>query len=197
MAHATKRQYTPIEYLVRERAADYRSEYRDGDIVAMAGGSSNHSLVASNLIRALGNALDNQPCRVYTSDMRLLVRRHGLYTYPDVMVVCGQPDFTDETQDTLTNPTLVVEVLSPSTREYDLVKKFALYKAIPSLREYVLVDSERVHATVLRRTEGKWFIEMYDDRADTATLESVSCALPLEQVYRKIEFTDSSAHDAN
>ena len=196
MAQVVKRFYTPEEYLALEEAADYKSEYYDGEIFAMAGGSFNHNLIASNITIALGNALEAKPCRVVGSDMRLHVKRNGRanlvgeYTYPDVMVICGRPEFVPGRNDTVMNPILIVEVLSPSTRDYDRVKKFALYKQLDSLREYVLVDSEQVHVTLLRRIEGtdKWTIEMYDDVEAVLQLESVDVQIPLRRMYNKVEF---------
>ena len=125
--------FTPAEYLALERAADAKSEYLDGEIVAMTGGSRAHSLIAANLVRELGNALRERPCEVYGSDLRVSVALAGLYAYPDVTVVCGQPTFTDDERDTLENPTVIVEVLSPSTEGLDRGAKFTRYRRLPSL----------------------------------------------------------------
>jgi Uma2 family endonuclease len=135
-------------------------------------------------------ALRAKPCRVYVNDMRLLVRRNGLYTYPDVMVVCGKVQFVEGRNDTLTNPVLIVEVLSPSTREYDRVKKFALYRQLDSLRDYVLVDSDQVHVTHLHRSEesAQWTIEMYDNLDAVLHFGSVGCEISLKPIYDKVEF---------
>ncbi|CAG0981690.1 hypothetical protein ANRL3_02172 [Anaerolineae bacterium] len=135
-------------------------------------------------------AVDKKPYRVLMSDMRLLVKRNGLYTYPDVMIVCGKVELVPGRNDTLTNPVIIVEVLSPSTREYDRVKKFALYKPLDSLREYLLVDSEQIHVTHLRRAdpESAWTIEMYDDLQTVLHLDSVGCDLALAQIFDRVEF---------
>ncbi len=183
--------FTPAEYLALEEKADYKSEYFQGEIFAMAGGSSNHNLITGNAFKAFSLALEKKPCRVYVNDMRLLVKRNGLYTYPDVMVVCGKVEFLEGRNDTLTNPILIVEVLSPSTREYDRVKKYALYKQLDSLQEYVLVDSEQVHVTHLRHEAGKWVIEMYDDLESVLRLASLECEVSLRQIYDKIEFENA------
>jgi Uma2 family endonuclease len=190
MVQAAKRFYTAEEYLALEEAADYKSEYYQGEIFAMAGGTRNHSLITANTTTALNNALEAKPCEVHMSDLRLHVKRNGLYTYPDVMVICGRPEFVQGRNDTVTNPILIVEVLSPSTRDYDRVKKFALYKQLESLREYVLVDSEQVHVTLLRRIEGsdRWTIELYDDPETVLEFESVECQIPLRRMYYKVEF---------
>jgi Uma2 family endonuclease len=117
-----KRIFTPEEYLAMEEQAPYKSEFFQGEIFAMSGGSANHSTIISNCIISLGNALKGKPCRVFESNMRLLVKRNGLYTYPDATVVCGQVEFAMGRNDTITNPTLIVEVLSPTTHAYDRIK---------------------------------------------------------------------------
>lgn len=190
MLQPTKTHYTPDEYLAYEQAAESKSEYWHGEIYAMAGGSRSHNLIQGNTITVLNVALERKPCEVYPSDMRLLVKRNGLYTYPDVMVVCGKVDFAPGRTDTVTNPVVIVEVLSPSTRDYDRVEKFARYKQLDSLQEYILVDSERVHVTHLRREPGnqRWSIEMYDDLEDALLLESIGVELPLRRLYHKVEF---------
>jgi len=131
---------TPEQYLEIERKADYKSEYHSGQVFAMAGASREHNLLVGSIVRRLGNLLDGRPCETYPSDMRVLVSATGLYTYPDVSVACGEPEFLDGSLDVLLNPLLIVEVLSPSTESYDRGAKFALYQRLPSLQEYVLVS---------------------------------------------------------
>jgi Uma2 family endonuclease len=195
MAQLARQLYTPEEYLALEESADHKSEFFRGEIFAMAGGSSNHNLITTSTTTELNIALRGKPCRVYANDMHLLVKRKGLYTYPDVMVVCGKVEFVASRNDTLTNPIVIVEVLSPSTHSYDRVKKFSLYKQLDSLREYILVDSEQVHVTHLRRVEnsGQWMIEMYDDRDTVLRLESLACDIGLTQIYAKAEFETPSS----
>ncbi len=135
MRQPAKRIYTPEEYLAREEAAEYKSEYDNGEIIALAAGSRDHSLIEGNIHTTLNLALRSKPCEVHGSDLRLYIERSQLYTYPDVMVICGPPQFFEERNDTVINPIVIVEVLSPSTREYDRVKKFARYKQLDSLRE--------------------------------------------------------------
>ena len=173
-----------------EETAEYKSEYFQGEIFALAGGSLNHNLIVGNFHTALSVALESKPCRALMSDMRLLVRQNGLYTYPDVMVVCGKVQLVEGRNDTITNPVVIVEVLSPSTHEYDRVKKFTLYRQLDSLREYILADSEQVHVTHLRRAENsdQWTIEMYDNLDAVLRLESVGCEIPLARLYNKVEF---------
>ena len=190
MVLAAKKLYTPEEYLAMEETADYKSEYFQGEIFAMAGGSFNHNLIVGNLHAELRSALRDKPCRVLMSDMRLLVERNGLYTYPDVMVVCGKVEFAPKRNDTLTNPTVIIEVLSPATREYDRVKKFALYKRIDALRDYLLIDSEQIHATHFRHADvsAPWTIEMYEEPSNILNLDSAGCLISLAQIYDKVEF---------
>ncbi|MCG9129442.1 Uma2 family endonuclease, partial [Candidatus Poribacteria bacterium] len=141
MATATaKILYTPEEYLIKERSADFKSEYRDGDIVAMPGASRQHNLITVNISSGLHIQLIDRSCEVYTNDMRVKVSDTGLYTYPDVVVVCEEPNFEDNNFDTLLNPTVIVEVLSPSTETYDRNEKFTSYQTLESLQEYILVS---------------------------------------------------------
>jgi len=184
-----KTKYTPEEYLAREAQAEYKSEYYDGEIRMMAGGSEDHSVIQGNIITELNNGLVRKPCKVYTSDMRLLVKRRRAYTYPDAMVICGKTEFQTGRTDVVTNPLVIVEVLSPSTREHDRVEKFALYRQIESLREYVTVDSERVVVSILRRApDNKWTIELMMRPTEMLALESLELEIPIEKLYAKVEF---------
>jgi Uma2 family endonuclease len=130
---------SPAEYLALERAAEHRHEYVSGRVYAMTGASREHNVIATNTSRALGNQLSGRPCETYQSDMRVKVSETGMYTYPDVVVACGTPAFEDAYVDTLLNPTVIIEVLSPSTEAYDRGEKFAHYRRLPSLREYLLI----------------------------------------------------------
>lgn len=188
MAQVAKKFFSPEEYLAMEVVTDYKNEYFQGEIFAMAGGSFNHNRIVGNVFKTLSLGLDKKPCHVLMSDMRLLVKRNGLYTYPDVQVVCGKVDFAAGRNDTITNPILIVEVLSPSTRDYDRIRKFALYKQLDSLREYLLVDSEQTHVTLLCLANSQWIIEMYDDINVALHLESIGCDVNLRDLYDDIEF---------
>lgn len=181
--------YTLQEYLAREASAEYKSEYYDGEIYAMAGGSRNHNLIEGNVVTILNQGVEHKPCEVYPSDMRVLVKRNAFMAYPDVMVACGKIEFMEGRTDVITNPVVIVEVLSPSTREYDRVQKYARYTQLESLQDYILVGSERVHVTHLRREPGsrRWTIDMYDEPEDVLLLESIGVELPLARVYRKVE----------
>jgi Uma2 family endonuclease len=179
---------TPEEYLEIERKAEFKSEYCDGKMFAMAGAGEDHNLLVVNLIVGLHDQLQSRPCRVYPSDMRVRVRATGLYTYPDVVVVCGAPQFLDEQRDTLLNPTLLIEVLSPSTEAYDRGRKFEYYRLIESLHEYLLVASDRVHAELYtRQPDGRWLFASADRLEDSIDLQSVGCRLALADLYERID----------
>src|SRR5690242_1556857 len=136
--------YTPEEYLAHERQAEHKSEYIAGQIIAMSGASRAHNRISVNLLRVLSSQTLDGPCETYGSDLRVKVSARGMYTYPDVTVVCGRQEFEDAQVDTLLNPTLIVEILSPSTEAYDRGAKFGYYRALPSLREYLLVAQDQV-----------------------------------------------------
>lgn len=189
MSTLPQKRYTPEEYLTLERKAEYKSQYYDGKIFAMAGASRRHNLIAVNIASEMRARLRGRPCEVYGSDMRVKVSPTGLYTYPDVVVVCGEPRFEDDHEDTLLNPTLIVEVLSPSTEDYDRGRKFAHYRQIGSLAEYVLVAQEKHHVERFRRQEtGEWLLWETDRPDDTVSLASIGSELALVEVYDKVEF---------
>ncbi len=178
---------TPEEYLASERKASYKSEYIDGVMVAMTGASRQHNLIAFNITREISQQLRERPCEGYASDMRVRVPSTRLYTYPDVVVVCGEPQFEDDYVDTLLNPTLIIEVLSESTELYDRGKKFGLYRTIESLAEYLLVaqDECRVEQYV-KQPGGHWLLSDYHSPEDTVELISIQCRLALSEVYDKV-----------
>lgn len=184
-----KQTVTSKDYL-REAASDYKSEYIDGEIVAMSGGSKGHSLIAVNLTTILNVALENKPCRVFNSDMRLQVEEQQMYVYPDVMVVCGGIELVPGRNNMLTNPVVIVEVLSPAPRGYDRVKKFKRYRRIPSLQAYILVDSEQVHVTCLIRENDmeRWTIEMYESLNDVLQIAALNVDIPVRRIYQKTVF---------
>jgi Uma2 family endonuclease len=188
---ATERQtfYTPEEYLAMEREAQEKSEYYSGQIYAMAGGSPEHNLIGFNIAGLLHARLRGSPCRGFTSDQRVRVTETGLYTYPDVTVVCGELQFDDARRDTLTNPALLIEILSPSTEAYDRGEKFAHYRRIESLQEYVLIaqDQPRVER-FLRQSDGTWNYRAAEGVEGRLRLESVGVELLLSEVYEGVEF---------
>jgi len=190
MIRSTKKTFTPTEYLAMERVADYKSEYYNGEIFAMSGGTADHSVIKVNFVVELGQHLRNNPCHLFDSDMRLYIARSEMYTYPDAMVVCGKIEFAPKQKDALTNPILIVEVLSESTRAYDRGAKFNFYKQIPTLQEYVLVESESAHAECYRRAGDLWTIETYDDLEAIVHLESIEGMIPLKQIYSKVSWLE-------
>ena len=190
MSTVAKPFYTFEQYLALERAQEYRSEYFAGEIFAMAGGTENHSLVASNVNRILGQQLRDRPCKVYTGDMRIKVQATGLTTYPDISSLCGKAEFLDELHDTLLNPQLIVEVLSPSTESYDRGKKFEHYRKIESLQDYVLISQDRMLVECFTRdSDGSWSMRDASAAGQSIRLSSLDCDLPLDEVYAKVEFT--------
>jgi len=151
--------YTEQEYLELERAAEYKSEYYRGEIFAMAGAGFNHNRITENMSGELYIALRGNSCQSFSSDMRVHIPENTLYTYPDLLIVCGKPELLDQQKDTLLNPSVIIEILSPGTVGYDTGQKFHLYRSIPSLTEYVLIDSQKIGADVHRKGEhGVWYL---------------------------------------
>ncbi|HEV2855721.1 MAG TPA: Uma2 family endonuclease [Thermoanaerobaculia bacterium] len=187
---AHRRPYlTPEEYLVIERQAEIRSEYLDGEMFAMTGGSFQHTLIIGNVAGELRQQVRRRGCKVCPNDLRVRVPTTGLYTYPDVVVVCGDPLLDDEHRDTLLNPTLIVEVLSPTTEAYDRGKKFEHYRTIDSLAEYVLVaqDEPRVER-YLRQNGNSWLFSEIKGLDARIPLRSIECELALAEIYDQVEF---------
>ena len=192
MAANPRTTYTVEEYLAFERASDTKHEYYAGEIVAMAGASYEHNLIAMNTGASLHSQLRGRPCAVLPSDQRLRVGPLGPLTYPDIMVVCGQPQFTDERPDTVTNPTVIIEVLSPSTEGDDRGRKTKHYRTLESLQEYVLIAQDECHVEHFIRAEnGWWRFNETADRAATIHLSSIDCTLALADVYERVTFAES------
>jgi len=180
-----ERLYSPEEYLALERAAETKSEYVDGYIYAMTGASRAHNLVTVNISLRLGNQLLNRPCEIYVADMRVKAATARSYRYPDITVVCGQPEFEDPRFDTLTNPTVLIEVLSPTTEATDRGRKFAEYRGIPSLREYLLVSQDQPRIERYARQAEGWLLTVAEGLEAKVRLEAIDCALDLAEVYHK------------
>jgi Uma2 family endonuclease len=160
----------------------------------MGGAREGHNLIVLNLAGELRQQLRKSPCRAYVNDMRVRVNATGMYTYPDAVVVCGEPQFLDETRDTLLNPSLIVEVLSPSTEFYDRVRKFEHYRSVRSVSEYLLVSSERVRAELYtRQSDSRWLLTTADHMEDSLDLQSVGAHLALADLYEKVDFTATPA----
>ena len=182
---------TPEEYLALERSAETKSEYLDGEVFAMAGVTRAHSLIAGDVHAALHGQLAAGPCEVHMADMRVKVSETGLYTYPDVVVACGKVGFEDEHTDTLLNPTVVIEVLSPSTEAYDRGLKFSHYRRLPSLQDYLLIAQDRVSVEHFARREGQWLLTEQTDLNAVVDLAAIGCRLALVAVYARVEHVSS------
>jgi Uma2 family endonuclease len=189
MSSQPKTFLTPEEYLEYDRRAEYRSEYYQGEMFAMSGGTRYHSLIITNLVREFGRQLKGRPCEIYSNTLRLRTSPTGLYTYPDVVVACGDIQFADNQKDTLLNPSVIIEVLSDSTRDYDRGLKFQQYRTLASLAEYLTVAQDAPHVEHWKRQpENRWLLAEYGDPSASIALESIGCVLPLSEVYDRITF---------
>ncbi len=184
-----KTSLSPAEYLALERESETKCEYWNGEVFALAGASHAHNLIAVNLTISLGGQMKDRPCEVYACDMRVKVEAHNLYAYPDLVVVCGRPQFEDRERDTLCNPTVLIEVLSASTEAYDRGVKFTAYRSLASLSDYLLVPQDRAvieHYT--RLPDDRWLLTTYTGLDAVARIESIGCELCLSDVFAKVEF---------
>jgi Uma2 family endonuclease len=194
MSSLAQTYYTSEEYLALERKAEYKSEYINGQIYAMSGASREHILISVNLASELRTQVRGRPCEVYNSDMRVKVNPTGMYTYPDVSVVCGKPVFDDTRQDTLNNPSVIIEVLSPSTEAYDRGEKFAHYQRLSSLVDYVLVSQDKVRVEhYVRQNEvgDEWHLTAISDLHGVLHLTSIDCSVALRDIYERVEFPEA------
>jgi Uma2 family endonuclease len=184
---------TEAEYEALLEQSEVKLEFREGCIIAMAGGSDTHSLVKSSLMRHLGNALAGRPCRVYDSDMKVKVSVTGLNTFPDASIVCGKPEFKDERRLTLLNPGAIFEVMSPSTADYDRRAKFWHYEQLPSLRTYVLIATDSVRVEVMERDENnEWRWRLSEGLQATMKLNHYDVEIPLSSLYEMTELLPSN-----
>ena len=191
---------TPQEYLELERTAEYKSEYYAGEVFAMAGESPRHVLIATNTSYLLVGTLKKRPYMVYSADLRVKVSTSGLYTYPDIIVACKKPQFDDPREDTLLNPSVIIEVLSPSTEAYDRGAKFRQYRTIESLTDYLLISQDRalVEHYVRQANKGesaeqsvaRWLLTAYQGLDNVAVISSLGIELPLSEIYDKVEWPE-------
>ena len=189
-----KTHMTPEEYLKQERKAPFKSEYYAGEVFAMAGASPRHTLIVANTVYRFVGQLKGRRCTVHPTDLRVKVPPTGLYTYPDIVVMCGTPRYDDRQKDTLLNPNVLVDVLSDSTEAFDRGQKFAMYRSLKSLTDYLLVaQNEAMIEHFMRRPNGQWILSDYQGMEATVTLASISCSLPLADVYDKVEFDEETA----
>lgn len=198
MSAMPKPKLTPREYLAIERAAEFKSEFYDGEMYAMAGATRKHNGIKENLIVEIGTRLRGSPCRSYSSDQRVSIPGTGSYCYPDIVILCGPGTEDPLDEDTLVNPTAIVEVLSPSTERFDRGGKFRRYREIASLREYVLVSQEEpVIERFARRDGGQWMLSTFAGPEAAFEMVCVPVRIPLADVYRGIEFPPPPGREGN
>ena len=193
MATVPKHYITPEEYLQRERNAEFKSEYYRGEMFAMAGASANHNLIVLNAGSSLREQLKKKPCRVYPSDLKLKIKATGLFTYPDLTVVCGEPQLESDVGDVILNPVVIVEVLSESTEAYDRGKKFEQYRTIASVMHYVLIAQDRFSIDCFsRQPDGSWSLTSCQGIESKIRIESIDCELIVSEVYDKVIFPSAA-----
>lgn len=189
-----KKLYTPAEYLALEEKAETKSEYWNGEIVAMAGGNINHQQIVSNLTVVISNKVKGR-CRVFPSEMKVWVKKRDKFFYPDLTVICSQPEFYKKRRDTIVNPILVMEVLSKSTASFDRAEKFLSYQTLEYLQEYVLISQEKTLIEQhIKREDGNWIYQATIGMESSATFPSIETTLALKKVYDLVEFeTDENS----
>jgi Uma2 family endonuclease len=189
MTYAYKKYYTEEEYLALEEKAEHKSEYINGQIYLMAGATDTHNQLSNNLGASLDEVLVETPCRVYSGDMKVKTGPKGIITYPDVSIVCDEPEFYDNKRMVLANPVLLVEVLSTSTREYDRTSKFSYYRQIPTLRTYLLVEQTGVQVDCYQKQdENTWVLTTYKNSDDVIKIKVPEIGLSVARLYRKVVF---------
>ncbi len=177
------------EYLEMEEHAEYKSEYYHGELFAMSGASHRHNLISGNIFGSLYHFLRDSDCFVYGSDMKIEVDKARHYTYPDLSIVCGDVRFAANRDDTVTNPVVIVEILSESTRDYDRGSKFTAYRNISSLKDYLLVDQYSCHVEYFFKDEkGRWGLEEYRSEDDCFIIKSVNAEISMKQIYHRVKF---------
>jgi Uma2 family endonuclease len=180
---------TPEQYLDIESKAEFRSEYINGEMFAMSGATPNHARIVLNTARRLTEQLDGRPCEAFDGDLRLYSAKYRIFTYPDVLVTCGPHQLLDARRDTLTDATVIVEVLSPSTKNYDRGEKFLFYRSLPSFSEYLLLSQDTMRAEHhVRQPDNSWLFREFTESDDKIELKSISCRLQLRSLYERVEF---------
>jgi Uma2 family endonuclease len=179
-----KQKFTVEEYLELENASEEKHEYYQGEIFDMAGGKQEHNLVSVNVLTALKNKLNGKPCRPNNSETRVHIKTNGLFTYPDVSIVCGEPEYLNDDEFNLLNPSVIFEVLSPSTKSYDRGDKFKLYRAIPTLREYILIDPDKINVEAYYiNGDNEWALRELNEISESLGIQTVGITLPLTDIY--------------
>ncbi|OBQ42087.1 MAG: hypothetical protein AN485_00115 [Anabaena sp. MDT14b] len=190
------RYYTPEEYLELEEKAEYKSEYRDGEIIPMTGGTTNHNKIALNFAANLKFGLKKQNYDVYIGDVRLWIPRYRQHTYPDIMVIQGEPIYTGANTTTVMNPLLIAEVLSKSTSNYDQSDKFMYYRSIPEFKEYILINQYQYHVMQYVKTDdSKWIFTELQSESDILTLETINFQITLSDLYEQVNFTQVNENE--
>ena len=186
-----KNSYTTEQYLELEEKAEFRSEYRDGEIVPMTGGTTNHNKITLNLAASLKITLRGKKYDLYMSDVRLWIPRYRQYTYPDVMLIEGEPVYTGANTTTVMNPSLIAEVLSKSTQNYDQGDKFLYYRSIPEFKEYILIDQYNYRVMQYVKTgEDKWLLTELEGKEKTLSLQTIDFQIQLSELYEQVDFTN-------
>lgn len=192
MAAPVLKHISSSDYLELERSSKEKHELFQGKIVAMAGASISHNRIVSNTIGNLNNFLKGKGCEVFPSDLRVHIPSSESFTYPDVTIICGKPEMVDYKQDTIKNPTVIIEVMSPTTEQYDRGTKFFYYIQIPSLQEYILIDSAKVFAqTIRKQTDGSWKFDELKNENDQLTFLSIAHQISLKEIYENVVFAGS------
>ena len=193
MAAPVLKHISSSDYLELERSSKDKHELFQGKIVAMVGASIQHNEIVSNLIIKIGNFLNGKGCRIYTSDLRVHVPTSDSFTYPDATIICGKPEMVDDKQDTIKNPTVIIEVMSPTTEQYDRGTKFFYYMQIPVLKEYILIDSTKIFAqTITKQADNSWKFEELKNENDQLTFTSIAHQISLKEIYENVVFAGSA-----
>ena len=181
---------SPTDFLEWERKQEYKHEYAGGEIFAMAGASINHNRILTNIIVSAGSYLKNKSCNIFPSDLRIAVKSKNSFFYPDATIICGEPQFDDDfIKDTVKNPTVIFEILSPSTEDYDIGKKLFFYMQIESLQQYIIIDSRTIHVRITTKMEnGIWKFAELTEKSDTIFINSIDLKASLENIYDGINF---------
>lgn len=192
VSNRVPRKWTIEEYLAYEDETDLKHEFIDGEIYAMSGGTKNHSFITGNAFIAVGQRLSGSSCRIHTSDMRVRIS-DTKYVYPDFSVVCGDGKYTDDKETTLINPTLCVEVMSPSSETYDKTLKVEFYRSVPSLQHYLIIDQNQVYVRLHTKHDVGWLLQEFNDIDMVIPLVAIGVELPIRDVYRDITFDGESS----
>ncbi|MFQ3597006.1 MAG: Uma2 family endonuclease [Chloroherpetonaceae bacterium] len=185
--------YTVEEYLALERETHEKHEFYKGELFAMAGGSPNHALICMNISSELHVRLSRKGCRAFNSELKIFIQPFDLYTYADASALCGKPNFLKETDAIIDNPSLIVEVLSDSTEDYDRSKKFLFYRALPSFNEYLLIRQEKPFVEYYAKlAEHKWLLTEVEGLSSTVRLKHLGISIPLAKIYANIQFAPTS-----